>query len=81
MPLGGIHVLQTSLVCVCFVSRHTPHHRIDYASLVLNAEQSLERKWRKYFGGKSFYLPFSSGFVPSNNSGWAVLKEKVGILS
>ena len=24
---------------------------LDYSTLVMTAEQSLERKWRKYFGG------------------------------
>ena len=35
-----------------FSCRYNPQHRVDYASIVLSAEQSLERKWRKYFGGK-----------------------------
>ncbi|XP_062607085.1 trichohyalin-like isoform X3 [Saccostrea cucullata] len=29
-----------------------PQHKIDYSTLVMNAEQSLERKWRKYFGDR-----------------------------
>lgn len=28
----------------------------DYSTLVHTAEQSLERKWRKYFGGEFIYL-------------------------
>lgn len=33
----------------CSLEPHPPS--ADYSSLVLTAEQSLERKWRKYFGG------------------------------
>lgn len=29
-----------------------PQHKVDYSTLVMNAEQSLERKWRKYFGDR-----------------------------
>lgn len=35
--------------------RQNPQHKVDYSTLVMNAEQSLERKWRKYFGGKYYY--------------------------
>lgn len=38
--------------------RQSPQHKVDYSTLVMNAEQSLERKWRKYFGGKIFFLSF-----------------------
>ncbi|KAL3885264.1 hypothetical protein ACJMK2_025352 [Sinanodonta woodiana] len=44
---------------------HHPHHRVDYASLLLNAEQSLERKWRKYFGNRK--PPLTSSQTPSTS--------------
>ncbi|XP_060561428.1 centrosomal protein of 164 kDa-like [Ruditapes philippinarum] len=47
---------------------YNPQHRVDYASLVLNAEQSLERKWRKYFGDRRPPLTSATGFVPSSSS-------------
>ncbi|XP_052804909.1 centrosomal protein of 164 kDa-like isoform X2 [Mya arenaria] len=43
---------------------YNPQHKVDYASLVLNAEQSLERKWRKYFGDRKPPLSSSTSFVP-----------------
>ena len=56
---------RTNLVLVCtvhtcmfdffFTCRQNPQHKVDYSTLVMNAEQSLERKWRKYFGGKYYY--------------------------
>ncbi|KAL4228939.1 hypothetical protein ACF0H5_011979 [Mactra antiquata] len=45
----------------------SPHHKVDYASLVLNAEQSLERKWRKYFGDRRPPLTSATGYSPSSN--------------
>ncbi|XP_053372840.1 centrosomal protein of 164 kDa-like [Mercenaria mercenaria] len=44
---------------------YNPQHKVDYASLVLNAEQSLERKWRKYFGDRRPPLTSATGYVPS----------------
>ncbi|KAK3609356.1 hypothetical protein CHS0354_036595 [Potamilus streckersoni] len=56
---------------------HHPHHRVDYASLLLNAEQSLERKWRKYFGNRkppltSSHTPSTSMLVPFPGSSHAI---------
>ncbi|KAL5020243.1 hypothetical protein ScPMuIL_003135 [Solemya velum] len=42
-----------------------PQHRVDYASLVLSAEQSLERKWRKYFGDRRPPLTSAPNYSPS----------------
>ncbi|XP_052265230.1 trichohyalin-like isoform X2 [Dreissena polymorpha] len=41
-----------------------PQHKVDYASLVLNAEQSLERKWRKYFGDRKPPLSSATNYMP-----------------
>ncbi|KAK7471564.1 hypothetical protein BaRGS_00035792 [Batillaria attramentaria] len=51
-----------------------PPHTVDYSTLVLTAEQSLERKWRKYFGdrrppiSRSPYVPTApSAYGPPTN--------------
>ncbi|XP_069115548.1 centrosomal protein of 164 kDa-like isoform X2 [Argopecten irradians] len=41
---------------------NNPSHHVDYASLVLSAEQSLERKWKKYFGDRR--PPLTSATLP-----------------
>lgn len=41
---------------------YNPQHRVDYASIVLSAEQSLERKWRKYFGDRKPPITSASGY-------------------
>ncbi|XP_021366646.1 centrosomal protein of 164 kDa-like isoform X3 [Mizuhopecten yessoensis] len=41
---------------------NSPSHHVDYASLVVSAEQSLERKWRKYFGDRR--PPLTSASLP-----------------
>lgn len=48
--------LSPCLLLKMFHCRQNPQHKVDYSTLVMNAEQSLERKWRKYFGGKCFSI-------------------------
>lgn len=45
---------------------YNPQHRVDYASVVHNAEQSLERKWRKYFGDRKPPFTSATGYVHSS---------------
>ncbi|XP_071175203.1 centrosomal protein of 164 kDa-like isoform X3 [Mytilus edulis] len=45
-----------------------PNHKIDYSSLVLSAEQSLERKWRKYFGDRRPPITSIPTTLPTHNT-------------
>ncbi|KAK3096852.1 hypothetical protein FSP39_003949 [Pinctada imbricata] len=56
-----------------------PQHKIDYTALVMNAEQSLERKWRKYFGDRRPPLT-SAPVVPSTaglSFGYTPVREQL----
>ncbi|CAC5404026.1 CEP164 [Mytilus coruscus] len=55
-----------------------PNHKIDYSSLVLSAEQSLERKWRKYFGDRRPPITSIPTTLPAHNTtGHVTVREQL----
>lgn len=54
-----------------------PQHKVDYSTLVMNAEQSLERKWRKYFGDRRPPLTSAVPGIFSMTTGPTPVREQL----